>query len=617
MPRKVQLFQTSDWSGGLNKRDDAFQLGQNELADCVNMEVSPQGGIQRRPGLLKLNTTNAVLFGGIAVLRNVWTFYGAASPQIVVSDNRLGSDADYSTDGGLTWTAINPDALTITTSAIPRAAAAQRAATGISYLFVQRDIEQKGWVWDGVNPLAITDPATGFYNENLAAPAGSTMPVARFLTTHIGYMFHAYTKEAGVTYKNRLRFSHPGEPADYRALDYIDVGDDSDVITGLASYEDRLYIFKHRAIWMLTGYDADTFQVTKVAEGTGAATQEAITVSRYGIAFFDERQGVFLIQGNKPPVWLWEKMADVMRTEITPTALTKTRMGWFGHKLFCSIVQGTAYTVTPSHTYVYDSTVGKSGTWYRHDYGLGCMTEYYPTDLPVVHIACNPRGPNLLSVDVATTIDDDTCAQAMAPTTSTAGGLVTMTTTFDSGLVVGDTISVTGMSPSGYNQIHAVVTEVPVPGLSFKYQLASGTTPGAFVSGANSKVVRCFPSYFQTAWYAAGTPGVRKRWRRPTFIMDNEVLMQLGVSIYRDYSVSTVARQFSVTNDPTSAGMIWDVDDWGDAPWGAAGTGGQAIQRGSGLGRAYAIQIKVTATTLSTAWGLNAIELRYIPGRIR
>ena len=48
MAKAVQLFQTADFTGGLNLRDDAYQIRENESPDCLNVRLLPQGGFERR-----------------------------------------------------------------------------------------------------------------------------------------------------------------------------------------------------------------------------------------------------------------------------------------------------------------------------------------------------------------------------------------------------------------------------------------------------------------------------------------------------------------------------------------------------------------------------------------
>jgi hypothetical protein len=129
-------------------------------------------------------------------------------------------------------------------------------------------------------------------------------------------------------------------------------------------------------------------------------------------------------------------------------------------------------------------------------------------------------------------------------------------------------------------------------------------------------VVRNFTSFFQTSWYTAGVPGVRKRWRRPTFIVDADDAYTLNVQVFTDYANLSAKREFNITNNPTTSGRPWGTSVWGVDNWGAAPDGEQDILRGSGMGRAYAVQLKVTGP-LDMMWSVNAMDLRYIVQRIR
>lgn len=526
MAKAVQLFQTADFTGGLNLRDDAYQIRENESPDCLNVRLLPQGGFERRKSVTRVNATAMS-----AAAKNVWPYIGNGVSQIVV---QLGSDAAYSTGGD--FTAINPDALT--TTGIMRATQMERASVADSaVLYVQRNAEQVPWKWNGSSATVLAD-AHGAYNEDIEAPNGGNMPLAKYIIPHLGFMFCAYTKEGSDTFPNRIRFSHPGEPEDWRADDFFPVGlDDSDSITGLATVGEVLFVFKERSVWTVTGFDADTWQWSRLVAGVGAVSQEAISVNRRGVAWFDRREGVFLAQadGKTSPLWLKLRQA-IDRHDIPQAYVDLTTLSWLGDRLFVSTAwEGSTIN---ARTFVFDPEVGKEGAWYAYGYGVGPMIDWRPSGIERKFVAVSQSA-------------------------------------------------------------------------NYAIELDAGTGQDNFGGGAAD-----FDSYFTTGWFAVGAPALKKRWRRPSFVVDNDLDTTIIVNVYTDFTRLNSKRQFLInTTAADSDGLVWGVGVWGDK-WGAAPEGEQSISRGSGLGRAYVVAMKFTGPT-DQHWSVNALDLRYIPQKVR
>lgn len=547
MVRRVQLFQVSDFTGGLNVRDDPAVLAPNELADCKNVRVMPHGGLQRRKTVHKLNTSTA---GGV---RNLWSFFGNGVAHLMTQD---ANDAKYST-GSSTFTAINPDGLT--TAGIMRAATMSRLSSAASErCYVQRNAENAAWKWSGSAATVLTN-SVGGYNDNIAAPAGGRMPLAKFITTHSGYMFHANTVEAaGAAFTSRVRWSHPGEPEDYRTNDYIDVGvDDGDQITGICSTGATLYVFKTRSVWALTGYDPSTFQLAKVADRVGAVSQEAIAKSEDAVYFFDGVRGMFAISSGKI-TWLWPKLATLLSGGTIQAAylvgqsagFPGVTVGWLDARLWVGVPYGTGATGNTA-TFVFDPQAG--GAWYRYEFEtaeapgeVSAWLEWTPPAAdPVPFVVMNA------SQVVQLEYDDGSTDVASSP----AGG---------------------------------------VP----------------------------FVSSFRTAWFTAGPRGVKKRWRRPTFVLNANIATVLSVKAFVDYrSVNARNQQQLVVIPEAGGGKVWGVNNWGADLWGPALMGQSTLVRGSAFGNAFALQLDVGQprddNDANPMWGVESIEFRYLPQRVR
>ncbi len=548
--RATRIQAVHSFVGGLNLRDDAFQLADDELEDCLNVTVLPQGGIERRKSVAPYNASAV----GSGELKNLWPFIRSAAAYAVVVQR--GDDLAHISQAGT----VTDIALADATAGVMNAATmasitgAGGATADVANLYIQRNAEFAPVRLDGTAATVLTVPA---FNDDLATPNGDNMPQARYICTHLAYMFVAYTVESGTTFKNRIRWSHPGEPEDWRTNDYIDVGnDEGDVIVGLASVGDLLVIFKSRSIWLLRGYGTDSFSVERLSGDIGATSQQAISVGVRGVAWFDARRGAFQYDG-KDILHLWPKLENVIGSADLPlTEIADTAVSWYGDKLYVSTpwsnVAGNA------RTFVYDPKVGSDGAWYVYAYGVRAMLDFHPT--------------------------------------SSARAFVAIPYSNDGEL------------------LHEGGTLDTVAYLSAGFLVKLEDALGADDDFGNS-VDYPYVAWFYTSWFDANSSTVRKRWRRPYFVLDSTAAGLLNVQVFRDYDRGLGrTREFNLLLDVDSVGGDWG-DNWDEFDW-AGETSGEQIERGSGLGRAYALQLRVQGRS-TVHWRLNAIDFRFIMTRVR
>jgi len=101
---------------------------------------------------------------------------------------------------------------------------------------------------------------------------------------------------------NVLYWSELAEPYYWPGQNYVRVGAD-DPITALASWRDQLYIFKAAQIWVLSGYDRDTWVLEKLADCEGVLadygeSQAQVAVGAEGVVWCS-RQGVYAYDGTE------------------------------------------------------------------------------------------------------------------------------------------------------------------------------------------------------------------------------------------------------------------------------------------------------------------------------
>lgn len=390
-PPPLRTVIIRDWSGGLNLGADDFQLPLNSTPDALDVDPSPLGGVERRasfrslaasgldtatkPKLLTYFQSNAnangiIVMGGQDSLGHdnisVWSGTDISDGHAKTAIHQFTADSTL----GRTWSAASMKPVNGNENSI-------RLYIHRDYLSVVQPMQN-----DGTLATALGD-AYGNYNEDLTAPAGGFMPKAVVMCAHLAYMFHATTYENSVIHHSRIRWSHPGQPEDYRANDYIDVGAgvSNDAIRALVSWGEALFIFKEHSVWVLTGYDANTFALTRLADNIGAANKNCAVAGANAVYFFDEFLGVHEIVRARTaqagymiqPLWndLNAAIDDGRLDASTTSSAYGPCMDMAGSRLYISGVKWRSAT-SPNRTYVYDTAM-RNGWWpYSVGFWLVC-----------------------------------------------------------------------------------------------------------------------------------------------------------------------------------------------------------------------------------------------------
>ena len=538
MPKAIQLLPVSAFDGGLNLRADAFQLRGTESPDLLNVDLDPRGGFRMRDVITPLNTT---AFASVA--RNIWAYSTSAGVRQVLVQQ--GDDFAYSTGGS--FTAVNPDALTMT------AGNPMRAATFNDLNYIQRYAEQPAIKWDGSTATVLTDPAvTPSYNDTIGTTVGSRMPKARCISSFAGRVVVANLKENSTPKPNRIRWSHPNAPEEWRTNDYIDVdiGSEGDYITALAPWGDSLLIFKNKSTHILSGYDSDTFTIQTVSKTIGAVSQEAVAATEFGVYFFAWPGGVFLYTGSSSPKWCFERLSPTISGGNIPAAYqSQISLAWLNRRLWVSVPYGTTAT-TPSRVYVLDPTLGEKGMeggWTVYDLTVGPMLEWATPANATLFLATHPTVKRVMKLHQQ-----------------------------------GDQDTIDG---SAYTDIS---------------------------------------SYYTTRWFDLDEPSLFKKWKRPDFVFDRDFTALLRVDTWKDYDPSNVSRSYYLQVTPLGTVLVWDDGThsanmkWDNNVWASdVAAGAQGIAKGSAMGRARSIRLRVTGPTPSKRWSVNAVGLKWVPRRVR
>ena len=380
---QIRLATSEDFTGGLNFRADPFQIEKNESPDLMNVDVDPRGGVAMRRTFQQLNTT--VLPGNAA--SNLFPYSTSGGTNQILAKAGDGT-VRFSTGGNFSL-------------ALSGHAAGYEAAVTFKDLLYTQDGVNVPLRWNGSTQAAMGQA----YNDNFAAPSGSNMPIGKYMASHQGMVFVANLTNdpipnppGGGSYKNRIRWSHPNNPENWRTLDWIDIdiGREGDEITGLLPFGDRLLIFKRNSVHALYGYSRETFSVQPVTQVVGAVGPRAIVGTEHGVYFFSWPQGVFRYDGRSVE-WIFERIyPGLLDGNVSATAAVGTALGWGNRRLWVSVPWGTA---TNSRTFIYDPTLGKRGSWVQYDQGFSSFLDWRPPGQSNVFLGSHPTLGWVLKLD--------------------------------------------------------------------------------------------------------------------------------------------------------------------------------------------------------------------------
>lgn len=223
------------------------------------------------------------------------------------------------------------------------------------------------------------------FNDNIAAPTGGNMPVARCVAAHREYVFVANTDEGTMTssgggaiiqdYKpRRLRWSHPGQPEDWRSFDFIDLPNGT--IRALLPFQDFLMVFTDDEVYGLYGSSADDFALQRLSGDTGTQWAKSVTRGPGRAYWWDWDNGVMCYDGRRI-FSVFDNLSSALQTGQFSWGAKQNGLDdivelcWADGRLY------VAKQVVPTDlglTLVFDPGVGK-GAWTTYDWG-GFSSEF-------------------------------------------------------------------------------------------------------------------------------------------------------------------------------------------------------------------------------------------------
>ncbi|CAK0754771.1 conserved hypothetical protein [Azospirillaceae bacterium] len=251
--------------GGVQEKTSVFLLKPTELQIAQNVQYYENGALTKRAGYIKryTNPLSGLMITGLYdfIKRDLTHHFLTTSDKLYSSSQGDASAVELA--GGLTFTT---------------GSSGENLMSFITF-------NNKAIGTNGVEVIWQCDGTTG------SVLAGSP-PISKIIATFQNFVFLGGSS----TYPYRLYFSNDGNETTWTATDYVDIGDLTSAITGLAVLFGKLYIFTRRAIYELTGYDRDTFTVNEVTLALGCVAHKSIVKVDNNLIFFTDR-GIYSFDG--------------------------------------------------------------------------------------------------------------------------------------------------------------------------------------------------------------------------------------------------------------------------------------------------------------------------------
>ena len=391
---QLVIERRDDFTGGLNLRADQFQLSDNESPDMLNMEIDPRGGLFTRGSFRDINST--AVSGTWAPKRLTW-FKGSSQYLMLTTETSV-----Y-TSTGTDFTRLDFGSGTPIVSASTNGSSLAQWGKTMYMTTGQAGVASYKWEVGDTYATALT--ASGPTWQAYVSPVGGYFPKAEHTIQHTNKMFAAYTKENGVVYPNRLRWSHEGLPTDWLESDYIDFNGGGDGITGLAVVAGHLVVFKPQAIYVLFGYDSTDHNVVELSSNLGVDLPTHIASSEQGVYFYVGFKGLFYYNGNTV-VDLFQNLRAVYPLGyIYSNYSSKISVSYVNRRVWLAVPYSTGTAPTEVTTnLIYDPSITQNGSWNRlssgDGFGLVGGTDFKTTAGVSVPVLAHPTLPRVLEVEV-------------------------------------------------------------------------------------------------------------------------------------------------------------------------------------------------------------------------
>lgn len=209
---------------------------------------------------------------------------------------------------------------------------------------------------------------------------------------------------------NLLNWSYPDIPQKWPSANFAPVGDSGDRIMGLATVGEVMLILLQNSVWVLSGYDENSFSLSLLADNIGCAHSGSICYYGSSVIWAD-LDDVYMFNGSTiqslmaptPGVGIqaaWQEITRATDGAATQTDSLMIHAGIHDNTLFLSAVnESSSQWLADTDAFVCDLT---TGAWTRFGNTVNSSTKYQP------NVYFNV-GPNLYAVTPWQVMDISGC----------------------------------------------------------------------------------------------------------------------------------------------------------------------------------------------------------------
>jgi hypothetical protein len=273
-----------------------------------------------------------------------------------------------------------------------------------------------GYVWKTTDTYATALTASGTNPhdwQTTPTSAERKMPTAEYIYVHANKMFAANTIENTVLYPNRLRWSLENAPENWASADYIDINGGGNGITGLAVVNGNLVIFKPRAIYVLFGYDSDTFQLVEISTELGVHSKQQIAQTENGVYFYVRNKGIYFYNGSSVQ-YMFDNLEPMFSNSYVNNSVNdEITLSYVGKRIWLSLPY-TESAGSVSHAtinFVLDPGINDGVyTAFKHHDGSGLIggCEWVDGTQNDYSLMLHPTQPYVIKVDLYDEYNDST-----------------------------------------------------------------------------------------------------------------------------------------------------------------------------------------------------------------
>jgi len=588
---QILFDQKRDFTGGLNFRADQFQLRDNESPFVLNLDVDPRGGVFSRAAYRKKHTTQV---SGNWKPKGLFNYKDATTPRIMLNTGK-----DGMTDGKI-YQSTGSNFSTLQYSSGNDIAVKSTNGAGMTqwldtlYFAIGKDASQM-YKWNQLNTYAVALAASGPTWQPYQNPTGGYMPRAEHVRAHANKLFVANTKELNddatptlEDHPNRIRWSHENRPEDYYQDDYIDIIAGGEGIRGLAVVDGQLLIFKPKAVYLLMGYDADSFQLVELSTTVGIQYPQHVVEGGGGAFFFDYPSGLLFFNRNGIQDLFARLKPTIDTNRINANKLTDVTMSYVNDRLWMSAPfdfstdtnsstsNPTGVAVDyPNVNFIFDPSIGQSGAFTMYQ-----SATWYSAATPV-----ELTGYALLSGCDWNDANGDIWHLMIHP---------------DS-----DFKYVMYVDEFEYSD------DIP--------QNVQDDVPEGDESGD-------FETVFTTPWFYDDRYVQDKTFVRSLYVVRPvDENTEVTVNVYHDFNTESPIGSHAISLEPVTIGGLWGTAIFGTDEFGESDLQ-EGIQRGGRLKRAKAVQLKFEGPNAHLTgvngppgrqWGINSIAYKYKRRKVR